>query len=331
MTALAPTLQAFFCDRLIKQRAASPNTIAAYRDTFRLLIAYTTDHTNTDPSDLDIGQLDATLIGGFLHHLETERNNSPSTRNTRLAAIRSFYKYAAHQHPEHAETIQRVLTIPQKRTDRAIVSFLTRPETEALLAAPDTDTWCGRRDHTILTVMTQTGLRVTETTALTIADVQLDRPGAHINIAHGKGRKQRAVPISTAVIAVLGEWLRERNGQPDDPLFPSGRRTHLSRDSIAHLVTKHTATAAARHPSLTTKNVTPHTLRHTCAMALLQAGVDITVIALWLGHETIETTQIYMHADMGTKETALNRTTPPNTSPGRYQPDTGTLAFLKNL
>ena len=179
--------------------------------------------------------------------------------------------------------------------------------------------------------MTQTGLRVTETTALTIGDVQLDRPGAHINIAHGKGRKQRAVPISTAVIAVLGEWLRERNGQPDDPLFPSGRRTHLSRDSIAHLVTKHTATAAARHPSLTTKNVTPHTLRHTCAMALLQAGVDITVIALWLGHETIETTQIYMHADMGTKETALNRTTPPNTSPGRYQPDTGTLAFLKNL
>lgn len=253
MTALAPTLQAFFCDRLIKQRAASPNTIAAYRDTFRLLIAYTTDHTNTDPSDLDIGQLDATLIGGFLHHLETERHNSPSTRNTRLAAIRSFYKYAAHQHPEHAETIQRVLTIPQKRTDRATVSFLTRPETEALLAAPDTDTWCGRRDHTILTVMTQTGLRVTETTALTIADVQLDRPGAHINIAHGKGRKQRAVPISTAVIAVLGEWLRERNGQPDDPLFPSGRRTHLSRDSIAHLVTKHTATAAARHPSLTTK------------------------------------------------------------------------------
>jgi integrase/recombinase XerD len=159
MTALAPTLQAFFCDRLIKQRAASPNTIAAYRDTFRLLIAYTTDHTNTDPSDLDIGQLDATLIGGFLHHLETERHNSPSTRNTRLAAIRSFYKYAAHQHPEHAETIQRVLTIPQKRTDRATVSFLTRPETEALLAAPDTDTWCGRRDHTILTVMTQTGLK----------------------------------------------------------------------------------------------------------------------------------------------------------------------------
>lgn len=331
MTALAPTLQAFFSDRLVKQRGSGPNTIAAYRDTFRLLIAYTTNHTNTSASDLDIGQLDAALIGGFLHHLETERNNSPSTRNTRLAAIRSFYNYAAPQHPEHAELIQRVLTIPRKRTDRAIVSFLTRPETDALLAAPDTDTWHGRRDHTILVLMTQTGLRVTETTALTIADVQLTRPGAHVNIAHGKGRKQRGTPISTAVIAVLRDWLRERDAQPTDPLFPTRRRTGLSRDSIAHLVTKHAATAAASHPSIATKNVTPHTLRHTCAMALLQAGVDTTVIALWLGHETIETTQIYIHADMNTKEAALNRTTPPNTSPGRYQPDTSTLDFLNNL
>ncbi len=331
MTALAPTLEAFFSDRLVKQQAAGPNTIAAYRDTFRLFIAYTTDHTNTSASDLDIGQLDAALIGGFLHHLETERNNRPSTRNARLAAIRSFYKYAAHQHPEHAELIQRVLAIPQKRTDRATVSFLSRPETEALLDAPNTSTWHGRRDHTILVLMTQTGLRVTETTALTIADVQLDRPGAHINIAHGKGRKQRGVPISATVTDVLGEWLREHDGQPDDPLFTSRRRTRLSRDAIAHLVTKHTATAAEGHPSIATKNVTPHTLRHTCAMALLQAGVDTTVIALWLGHESIETTQIYIHADMSTKEDALNRTTPPNTSPGRYQPDTSTLDFLKNL
>jgi site-specific recombinase XerD len=179
--------------------------------------------------------------------------------------------------------------------------------------------------------MTQTGLRVTETTALTIGDVQLARPGAHVNIAHGKGRKQRGVPVSATVTAVLGEWLRERQGQPDDPMFPSSRRTSLSRDSIAHLVTKHAATAAATQPSIATKNVTPHTLRHTCAMALLQAGVDTTVIALWLGHETIETTQIYIHADMTTKEEALDRTTPPNTSPGRYQADTSTLAFLKNL
>lgn len=331
MTALAPTLEAFFSDRLVKQQAAGPNTIAAYRDTFRLFIAYTTNHTNTSASDLDIGQLDAALIGGFLHHLETERNNSPSTRNARLAAIRSFYKYAAPQHPEHAELIQRVLTIPQKRTDRAIVSFLTRPETDAFIAAPDTSTWHGRRDYTILTVMTQTGLRVTETTALTIADVQLARPGAHVNIAHGKGRKQRGVPISATVADVLGEWLRERDGQPDDPLFTSRRRTGLSRDAIAHLVTRHAATAAEGHPSIATKNVTPHTLRHTCAMALLQAGVDTTVIALWLGHESIETTQIYIHADMNTKEAALDRTRPPNTSPGRYQPDTSTLDFLKNL
>ena len=331
MTALAPTLEAFFCDRLIKQRGAGPNTIAAYRDTFRLLIAYTTSRTNTDPSNLDIGQLDATLIGGFLHHIETERNNSPSTRNARLAAIRSFYRYAAYQHPEHAELIQRVLTIPQKRTDRATVSFLTRPETDALLAAPNTGTWFGRRDRTILVVMTQAGLRVSETTALTIGDVQLDRPGAHINIAHGKGRKQRGIPISATVTDVLRGWLQEHPGQPGDPLFPSRRRTRLSRDAIAHLVVKHAATAAASQPSIAVKNVTPHTLRHTCAMALLHAGVDTTVIALWLGHETIETTQIYIHADMTIKEAALDRTTPPNTSPGRYQPETGTLAFLRNL
>lgn len=331
MTALAPTLEAFFCDRLIQQRAVSPNTIAAYRDTFRLLIAYTTDHTNTHPSDLDISQLDAALIGGFLHHLETERNNSPSTRNTRLAAIRSFYKYAAYQHPEHAELIQRVLTIPPKRTDKATVSFLTRPETDALLKAPDTSTWHGRRDHTILVLMTQTGLRVTEATALTIGDIQLARPGAHINIAHGKGRKQRGIPISATVTSVLRDWLREHPGQPGDPLFPTRRHTHLSRDAIEHLVTKHAATAATAQPSIATKTVTPHTLRHTCAMALLQADVNTTVIALWLGHESVETTQIYIHADMTIKEAALNRTTPPDIVPGRYKPDTSTLDFLKNL
>ena len=331
MTALAPTLEAFFTDRLIRHRDASPNTIAAYRDTFQLLITYTTGHTDTEPSDLDIGQLDATLIGGFLHHLETERNNSPSTRNARLAAIRSFYKYAAYQHPEHAEVIQRVLTIPKKRTDRPTVSYLTQPETDTLLAAPNLSSWHGRRDHAILVVMTQTGLRVTETTDLTISDVQLARPGAHINIAHGKGRKQRGIPISATITDVLREWLDEHRGQPSDPLFPSRRRTRLSRDAIAHLVTKHVATAAASQPSIATKNVTPHTLRHTCAMALLHAGVDTTVIALWLGHESIETTQIYIHADMTIKEAALNRTTPPNTSPGRYQPKNSTLAFLRNL
>lgn len=331
MTALAPTLEAFFCDRLIKHRDASANTIAAYRDTFQLLIAYTTNHTNTEPSDLDIGQLDAILIGGFLHHLETERNNSPTTRNARLGAIRSFYKFAAYQHPEHAELIQRVLTIPRKRTDRAIVSFLTRPETDALIAAPNTSTWHGQRDRTILILMTQTGLRVSETTALTIGDLQLARPGAHINIAHGKGRKQRGIPIATTTIGVLWDWLNEHPGQPGDPLFPSTHHTRLSRDAIGHLVAKHAGTAATAQPSIATKKVTPHTLRHTCAMALLHAGVDTSVIALWLGHENAETTQIYIHADMTIKEQALNRTTPPNTSPGRYQPESSTLAFLKNL
>jgi site-specific recombinase XerD len=229
MTALAPTLQAFFCDRLIKQRAASPNTIAAYRDTFRLLIAYTTTTpTPTHPILISVS-LTPPSSEGFSTTSKPKGTTALHPQHP-PAAIRSFYKYAPTAHRTRRDDPAR-LTIPQKRTDRATVSFLTRPETEALLAAPDTDTWCGRR-HTILTVMTQTGLRVTETTALTIADVQLDRPGAHINIAHGKGRKQRAVPISTAVIAVLGEWLRERNGQPDDPLFPSGRRTHSAETPL---------------------------------------------------------------------------------------------------
>lgn len=298
MTSLAPTLQGFFTDRLITQRDASPNTIASYRDTFRLLINYAATHTTKTPSNLDLVDLDAVLIGSFLNHLETVRNNSPRTRNTRLAAIRSFYRYAATLHPEHAAVIQQVLAIPQKRFDRAIVSFLTEPETDALFAAPNQATWTGRRDHALLVFLTQTGLRVSELTALTIGDLQLEQPGAHINITHGKGRKQRATPITATTITVLRNWLTEHHAQQQQPLFPTRKQTPLSRDAVEHLVAKHTTTAATHCPSLNAKTITPHVLRHTCAMRLLQAGVDTTVIALWLGHESIETTQIYIHADL---------------------------------
>lgn len=330
MTLLAPTMQRFFTQRLTTQRDASPNTIASYRDTFCLLLGYATNRTHKPASKLDLSDLNAELIGGFLHHLETDRNNSARTRNTRLAAIRSFFRYAAPLHPEHAADIQRVLAIPQKQYNRTVVTFLTEPETDALLAAPNRHTWTGRRDHALLQLAVQTGLRVSEIIELTAADIQLETPGAHVNVAHGKGRKQRTTPITSATAASIHVWRQEQAGQPGDPLFPSRRGTPLSRDAIEDLVAKH-ATNATTCPSLNTKNVTPHTLRHTSAMRLLQAGVDITVIALWLGHESIETTQIYIHADLTIKERALARTAPPNTPPGRYKPTDDLLTFLKHL
>ena len=330
MTLLAPTLEAFFIERLANQRDASPNTIASYRDTFRLLLGFAYNRTGIAPCKLDFADLDAAFIAAFLHHLETERHNVARTRNNRLAAIRSLFKFAAFNHPQHAAVIQRVLAIPQKRFDRAIVEFLTEPEADALFDAPTPTTWTGRRDHVLLLTMTQTGLRVSELTALTIADIHLGT-GAHVRITHGKGRKQRRTPLTATTIAALQIWLSERSGQPAEPLFPSRRGTPLSRDAIEHLVAKHAATAAVACASMHNKTITPHALRHTSAMRLLQAGVDTTVIALWLGHESVETTQIYIHADLSLKEQAIARTAPPNTTPGRYHPPDTLIAFLDNL
>jgi site-specific recombinase XerD len=329
MSALAPTLQAFFTDRLIGERQASPHTIAAYRDTLRLLLTFAAQRTGRQPSVLDIDDLDAPLIGAFLDHLEHERANSVRTRNARLAAIRSLFRYAALRHPEHAATIQRVLAIPPKRFERALITFLTEPELDALLAAPHRGTWTGRRDHAMLLLAAQTGLRASELTGLTCGDVQLG-VGAHVSCL-GKGRKQRITPLTAQTVAVLRAWLAERAGQPDDPLFPTHTGRTLSRDAIERRLTKHAATATAACPSLAAKKITPHVLRHTAAMRLLHAGVDTAVIALWLGHEQIETTRIYLHADMALKEHALARTTPPNTKPGRYRPPDTTLAFLEAL
>ncbi len=329
MSAVAPILEAFFAQRLISQKRASPHTIAAYRDGFRLLLAFAQDRTGKAPSQLEFGDLDAPAIGAFLDHLERERGNSAQSRNARLAAIHSLFRFAALRHPEHAALIARVLAIPPKRFDRTIVPFLDRAETGALLAAPDRDRWTGRRDHALLTVAIQTGLRVSELRGLTCGDVQLGS-GAHIRCT-GKGRRQRSTPLTRSTAKILAAWMRERAGEPGDPLFPASRGRPLSRDAIALLVTKYAAIAAKTCPALRAKPVSPHTLRHTCAMNLLRSGVDPAVIALWLGHANLRSVERYIHADMGIKERALARTTPIRSSSRRYRAPDRLMAFLEAL
>jgi site-specific recombinase XerD len=329
VTALAPTLEAFFTQRLAGQLQASPHTVAAYRDTFRLLLRHAQARTGKKPSQLDLADLDAPAISAFLDHLEHDRGNAIRTRNARLAAIHSLFAYAALSHPEHAALISRVLAIPPKRFDRALVTYLTSAETDALLAAPGQATRHGRRDHALLQLAAQTGLRVSELTALRRADIHLGA-GPYVRCT-GKGRKERITPLTAATAAVLRAWLREQPGDPASLLFPGPRGTPLTRSAVEHMITRHARTAAGRSPTLAAKHISPHTLRHTAAMQLLHAGVDITVIALWLGHESTETTQIYLHADMTLKEKALARTTPAGTKPGRYQPPDSLLAFLESL
>jgi len=331
MTAFAPLLQAFFTDRLITQRHASANTIAAYRDTFRLLLAYLHEHTGTAPAGLDIGDLDAARIGGFLSHLEHERGNSPRTRNARLAAIHSLFSYAALRHPEHADTIARVLAIPAARIQRNLVTWLTDTEATALLDACDQATRTGRRDHAMFALAIQTGLRISELTGLTIADIHTGT-GAHVHCV-GKGRKERATPLLPDTIAIMNAWIAERDAPTiTDPLFATTTGRRLSRDAVEARLRRTTTRAVACCPSLADKNVTAHTLRHSAAMRLLHAGVDATVIALWLGHENVTTTSIYIHADMTIKEQAIANTTPIGTSPSRrYQPDDTLLPFLDGL
>lgn len=330
MSALAPTLESWFTDRLVGQRHASPNTVSAYRDTWRLLLGFVQGRTAKQPSRLDMADLDAGVIGDFLHYLEQERHNSIRTRNARLAAIRSFYRYASLRHPEHASLIARVLDIPTKRCERKEVSYLDEHEVDALLSAPDRDTWTGRRDNALLDLAVETGLRVSELTGLHVADVALGA-GAHVH-CRGKGRKERCTPLSKASVALLRGWIKERGGAADQPLFPTRRGTPLSRSAVRCLVAKHVATATERCPSLRAKHPTPHALRHTCAMSLLSSGCDTSVIALWLGHEQSSTTdRIYLHGDMSIKQKALDRTRPINVAPGRYRPADPLLAFLSGL
>ena len=326
MSALAPRLEAFFTERLGRQLQASPHTVAAYRDTFRLLLRFASSRSGKEPSQLDFVDIDGEVVGAFLEH---ERHNTVVTRNARLAAIRSFFRFAAYYEPAHADLIARVLAIPEKRTRRTVVSFLTSAEVEALLHSPDRSTWHGRRDHALLVMACQTGLRVGELRGLQIRSVELGT-GAHVRV-HGKGRKDRCTPLTAHTVAVLGVWMRERQGDPDDALFPTITGKALSHDAVSDLVAKHAARAEARCPTLSAKRVTPHVLRHSSAMALLAAGVDTSVIALWLGHEHVQTTQIYLHGDLSIKERALARTASPGTPPGRYRPPDKLLAFLEAL
>jgi integrase/recombinase XerD len=329
MAALAPTLQAFFSDRLIRERRASPQTVAAYRDCWRLLLVFATERTGRSPSHLDFEDINAGLVAKFLDNLEGQRRNGIRTRNARLAAIHSLFRYAALRHPEHAATIQRVLAIPPKRFDRALVTFLTEAEAQALVDAPDEATWTGRRDRALLVLGLQTGLRISELTGLRCDDVHLGT-GAHVS-CHGKGRKERITPLAVPTVAVLRSWLAERAGPADTPLFPTRQGVRLSRDAVERRIAIHAAAAVVTCPSLHDKHVTAHVLRHTAAMRLLEAGIDTTVIALWLGHEKVETTTIYLHADLTIKDKALDRTRPASATPGRYHPPDALLAFLESL
>jgi site-specific recombinase XerD len=329
VTSLAPTLQAFFTTRMTNQFGASPHTVSAYRDTWRLLLTYLAETTGTAPQDLDLSAVTAEQVSGFLTHLQIVRGNAVSTRNARLAAIHAFFGFAAYRHPEHAATISQVMAIPAKRHNRTDLTYLTPSEVTALLAAPDQATRAGRRDHALLQLAVTAGLRVSELTGIRPEDLHLGA-GAHV-VCRGKGRKNRITPLDPQTVAVLRPYIA---ALPADAVFvfPTRTGTRMSRDAVAARLTEHAATASTTCSSLAGKRVTPHVLRHSAAMRLLAAGIDSTVIALWLGHESIDTTRIYLHADMKIKERAMNRTTPTGAKPGRYiTNDDKLLAFLRSL
>lgn len=328
MTALAPIMEGFFTSRLPQQRV-SAHTVSSYRDCMRLLVGYVQARTNTPPERLDLADLDAEMIGAFLDHLEADRHNSIETRNLRLTAIHSLFRYAQLRCPEHAALIARVLAIPTKRPDTAVVHYLTRAETEALLAAPDRSSPRGRRDHAVILVAVQTGLRVSELTGLTLADVTFGT-GANV-YTKGKGRRERHTPLTADTARLLRTWFDHRQARLDEPVFATNDRGPLSTDAVEDLVDRHVATAAQHCPSLRDKHVTPHTLRHTCAMNMLHADLDLPTIALWLGHSSTKSTEIYLHADITIKEQALARVAPGRAARFRYRPPDRLLAFLEGL
>ena len=322
-------LQGFFTRRLMQQRQASPHTIASYRDSFRLLLQFAQKRLGVAPQKLTFEQVDAPLIAAFLEDMQTSRGISAGSRNLRLTAIRSFFRYASFEMPTHAAQIQRVLAIPNKRFSRTQIGFLARDEIDALLRAPDLSSRAGRRDHALMLLAVQTGLRLSEITGLCRRGVCL-ATGAHVRVV-GKGRKERSTPLTKATADVLRAWLREIDTSDDAIVFPSARGTRLSADGVQYLLAKHVAQASQTCTSLGKKHVTAHVLRHTTAMELLQAGVERSVIALWLGHESIETTQIYLDANLQMKQAALDKVEPQPGRVGRFRPDDRLLAFLNAL
>lgn len=326
---LAPLLESFFTQRLIAQRRVSPHTINSYRDTFRLLLKYAEKQLGRPPSKLTLEHLAAPFVAAFLAQLETSRANGPRTRNLRLAAIHSFFRYAALEAPQHAGLIQRVLSIPRKRHTRPLVDFLTRAEIEALLSATNRQTWVGQRDHALLLTAVQTGLRLSELTSLRQQDVWVG-VGAHVR-CEGKGRKERCTPLAKPTAAVLGAWMKRHGKDPSGFLFPSTRNGRVSADTVQYLVAKYARVAQKSCPSLVKKHVSPHVLRHTAAMELLHAGVDRSMISIWLGHESIETTQIYLDANLALKEEILAKTNGIKSTKVRYRPGDRLLNFLQTL
>ncbi|WP_158726875.1 tyrosine-type recombinase/integrase [Tomitella fengzijianii] len=329
MNALATSLQTYFTTFAHTQRDLSANTIASYRDTWRMLLKYLTAALGVPADTLDFDAVTADTVTGFLDHLEHERGNSAKTRNTRLTAIRSVLSRALPDHPEYAATITQVLAIPPRRTVRPVIEFLTPDEVNALLAAPDRETWTGRRDHALLAMTAQTGLRISEILSLTDGDIHLGT-GPHV-ISTGKGRRQRVTPLTQAIVTTMEDYLAERSTRPGTALFCGPHGHALSRDALEHRIAHHVTAATATCPSLSDKHITMHTLRHTAAMNLLAAGVDISVIALWLGHADTHSTAAYLHADMAIKQAAIDRTRPPGISPGTYQPEPDILAWLTSL
>jgi site-specific recombinase XerD len=328
-TSLAPLLERFFTQRLMQQRQASPHTISSYRDSFRQFLTFAHERLRTQPSRLTFEAVDAPLVAAFLDHVEQRRAVAVRSRNLRLTAIHSFFRWVAFELPGHAAQIQRVLAIPSKRFTRTLVQFLTRAEVDALLAAPDQRTWFGRRDHAFILMAVQTGLRVSEMTHLVREDLVLGT-GAHVRVI-GKGRKERCTPLARSTRTVLRAWLREPVRGTANVLFPSAQGTRLTVHGVQYLLSKHRLTASKWCPSLAHKRVTVHRLRHTAAMDLLEAGVDRSVIALWLGHESVETTQIYLEATMAMKEQALAKVSPLHGRTGRFRPSDQLLGFLNSL
>lgn len=325
----APLVSRFFNTYLIQQRDASPHTVASYRDTFRHLVLYVHKTLGKEPQDMAFDDLNTEFLTKFLRHLENQRGNSARTRNARLAAIRSLFRFVALHEPCHAALAQQVLAIPGKRYTRQPIDYLDDDEIDALLQAPDQSTWVGRRDHALLLVAVQTGMRASELITLRCTDVH-PGTGAHVR-CHGKGRKERCVPLRRDSVTTIRAWLKERGGQPEDPVFVNQRMNPLTHDSLAYLVSQNLKVARAVCPTLEKKRVTPHTLRHSCAMVLLQGGVDQITIALWLGHESLETTYLYLHADLKLKEQAMAKTAPSETPVQRFKPKDKLLAYLNSL
>jgi len=325
----ATLLQEFFLERLVQQRNASAQTVAAYRDSFRLLLLFAQRHLDKPPESLTLADLDAPLVLAFLKHLESERHNSIRSRNARLAAIRSFLHFAAFKEPTALPVIQRVMAIPVKRFDKPLLGFVSRDEIQAILDAPDDATWCGQRDRIMFATLYNTGARVSEIISVRVEDVVLDGSAA-VRI-QGKGRKQRCVPLWKNTAAGIRHWLKRIENQPNQPLFPSCSGAPMTRSAITARLQIAVQSAAACCPQLAKRHISPHTIRHATAMHMLQAGVDITLIALWLGHESPATTHTYVEADLTMKERALNAVQPPQVKRARYRPPDRLLHFLQTL